>query len=326
MSSLNLRVSSLPERSILDNILKSVVKSDGKLGGNHEERLKYRDEIIKILSNHLKGFKQGVHSTVYIPPIYPLEGFEYHLKELIKEDARPEEIYTMLTNLLKELQNLKIPKYCSDGHKKAASKCIESAKNAYGGKIYDFVDMYLAINKRTLINIARILTEQPSIQGCISALEVTIEEGGYRDVYQLCKNITLGRSKEDTLIKRIYSLARVYDGLLTILGIACHCDLARRHKRQPLSYILSPTPFTRVFINVMLGNIPAESYIEAYKSFIECATRAYPNSVDYAIAYCSKYIIEKWKYIGIDTEASLIKAPLRALYLVINEIPKDFTY
>jgi len=304
---------------VLESIFTKVIKRDGKLTSTKKNRLKYHIEIMKTLSEHLTGFKQGIYSTIYVPPLYPLEGFEYHLIPIINSYNKPEDIYIRFTNLLKELQELREPLY-TEGHKKAALKCIEVAKPIYGEKVYSFVNKYVNLNKTVLIDIVRKLIENNSIAGCTSAIEEVFEEENYGEIYRLCKKIKLGKNKHDIFRRRIISLGRTYDGILIFLGVASNYEPAKTIREEHRSYLLLRTPFTRAFINVMLRNIQVEDYVEAYKDFIECVVKTYPNSAEYIASYCGELLNNKWRHIGVESEYYLNKNIIKALYAMINEL------
>lgn len=305
---------------VLESIFDNVIKGDGKLTGTTKDRLKYHIEIMKTLSEHLTGFKQGIYSTIYVPPLYPLKGFEYHLIPIINSYNKPEDIYIRFTNLLKELQELREPLY-KEGHKKAALKCIEVAKPIYGEKVYSFVNKYVNLNKTILIDIVRKLIENNSIAGCTSAIQEVFEEENYDEIYRLCEEIKLGRGENNDFKRRIISLGRTYDGILIFLGVASNYEPARIiRKKEYRSYLLLRTPFTRAFINVMLRNIQVEDYVKAYKDFIECVVKTYPNSAEYIASYCGELLNNKWRHIGVESEYYLNKNIIKALYAMINEL------
>ena len=315
------------EDSVLKSIYTCVVKEgDGKPTGHKEERLNYHNKIMKTLSEHLVGFKQDIYSTIYVPPLYPLEGFEYHLipiiNTIINVDNKPEKIYTIFASLLRELQELRDPLY-TEGLEKAALKCIEAAKPIYGEKVYSFVNKYVNLNKTILIDITRKLIENNSIAGCTNAIKEVLKEETYSEIYMLCKDIRLGKNETDKFSKRITGLGRTYDGVLIFLGVASNYEIAkdiRFKERQYRSYLLQRTPFTRAFINVMLRNIQVEDYVEAYKDFIECVVKTYPNSAEYIASYCGELLNNKWRHIGVESEYYLNKNIIKALYAMINEL------
>jgi hypothetical protein len=316
----------LPENSVLERILKRALTSTGSVQGNREKRLKYRHEILKILAEHVNGFKQGLYSTVYFPLVYPLDYFEYFLMPVIVGETRgkrePRNIYEDITSLLRELQNLRDP-YRHQSHKEATLKCIEVSKH-YENKVYAFVDKYLAINRTTLINIASIILEQPDIKGSIDAIYRLISEENYMEILRTCKDIQVGGSKYDTIKHRLYGLARTYDALLIMLGAGYHFDPSERDrvslKRRPglESHDLRRTMFTQAFIYVMLGNYPVESYVQAYKSFVECVVKLYREPIEHTSRLCSEEL-NKWKTIGLETSLDMVREISRVLYALIDE-------
>jgi hypothetical protein len=310
------------EIKLIERIARKTIKSDGKLYGRSEEKLRCYDRIMELLSNYINGFKSGNYTTTYIPLAYPIKDFAYHLKAVLENDnERPEKIYIILTRLLKEFQVLKTPIHL-ESLRKATSLFIDVAK-PYGKKAYEFVDRYMAINKETLIDIARILIEHGSIQGCIDAIRSSFEDRGYTDLSQLLE-LKVGKHKDDKLIKRIYSIARYYDSILIIFGAACHYARADKLRKQYASHILTRTPFTRTFIDVLLGNVSVKDYIEAYKNFVECVASNYPAPLSYVVSRCAERLAE-WKYIGIETEY-FMETPSRTIYAIINDIFKGATY
>jgi len=313
----------MEREGLVAELVRGVIKSDGKLRSSVKERLRYRREILEVLSKHISGFRQGTYSTVYVPPAYPLDGFVYQLKPLVVGSGSPEEVYARLVKLLRELQNLQAPFY-SEGHRRVASMLFGFAR-AYGRRVYHFADRYMAINRSTLIDIARVLAKHGSIPGSISAIKLSAEDKEYIDLYRLLYKIKVGKHESDKLIDRVYSISRVYDGVLVMSGAACHYGVNRRLAERITSYILSRTPFTPVFMDVMFGNISAEEYVEAFKSFVECAVREYPASAYHATLRCAEKLAARWRRIGVETMYPL-DTPLLAIYAIIEDTSKGFTY
>jgi hypothetical protein len=304
---------------ILERIVDRVIKGDGKLRERSEED---RREVMRALSEHLKGFRGGSFSTIYVPFSYPLDGFENHLKPVVGDCKHPEEVYLRLATLLKELQSLRTPL-----RTKAYENIIEEvdrARPSYGEKVYDFVDRYLTINRKTLVDIVRILDEHGSLLGCISAIESSLQEQGYEDMRYLL-DLRMGSHKDDTLRRRLYAIARLYDGLLIMLGAAYHYDRGRRLRKRYTSYVLVRSPFSQAFINLVLGSISAEDYIKALRSFIELAVQLSRDPLEYAVSRCSEQLA-MWRGIGVEVEPYLIRGTLQTIRAAVDEISKGLTY
>jgi hypothetical protein len=304
---------------ILKEIVDSVIKGDGKL---RERSREDRKEVMRTLSEHLKGFRRGSFPTIYVPLSYPLDGFENHLKPVLKNCKHSEEVYLKLATLLKELQSLKTP-FRTGAYESIIEK-IDKARPSHGEKVYDFVDRYMVISRKTLVDIVRILNEHGSIGGCISAIESSFQEQGYEDMYYLL-DLRVGSHKDDTLRKRLYAIARLYDGLLVTLGAAYHYDRGRRLRKRYSSYVLLQSPFSQAFIDLVLGSVSAEDYIKAFKGFIEHAVRLSTDPLEYAVSRCSEQLAE-WRKIGVEVEPYLIRGALQAIRATVDEISKGLAY
>jgi hypothetical protein len=305
---------------ILEKIVDNVIKGDGKLRGRSG---KDRKEVMRTLSEHLKGFRKGSFSTIYVPLSYPLDGFENHLKPLLENcKYPPEEVYLKLTTLLKELQSLKTP-FRTKAYGSIIEK-VDKARPSHGEKVYNFVDRYMTINRKTLVDIVRILNEHGSVSGCISAIESSFQEQGYEDMHYLL-DLRMGDHKDDTLRKRLYAIARLYDGLLVMLGAAYHYDRGRRLRKRYSSYVLMQSPFSQAFIDLVLGSVSAEDYIKAFRSFIEHAIRLSTDPLEYAVSRCGEQLAE-WRKIGVEVEPYLIRGALQTIRATVDEISKGLAY
>ncbi|MCC6021468.1 MAG: hypothetical protein LM577_08940 [Thermoproteaceae archaeon] len=305
--------------SVLEIIAKRVVTSSGKIYGNKEARQQLRREISEILARTVTDFKRGRLSTVYLPPAYPLDGFEYALAPVISEN--PEETYARLAALLGELAGR--ARYMHERWREAAEKCVETAA-IEDSKTRDFVWTLLSINKEMLLHIAKQIAypTRMGVEGAITAIYEFIMLNNCAPVFLKCKDIPLGRSRQDKWSKRLFAVARVYDGLLVILGAAFHWDLAKilRHRfRRYESYSLRPTVFTRMFIHALLGNVKVENYISAYRDFVECITSLSERPAEVIASHCAE-VLNRWRAAGAMTDDFLVRAVTYTLYDLINSI------
>ncbi len=298
--------------SILNSILNNVIKSDGKI---KEGRLSEYRKVVDTLAKSLKEFKQGKSSTVYLPFAYPLEhkGIERCLAPIMGENVTAEEVYTKLTRLLREVVALDF-KYPTPKHEEAAKKCRGFVEQGHRVDINECLRMLLTINRETLFHITRIISGSGLIVGSISAIRKVQKEHGC-EIVKSCEEIALGANvKHDTISKRVYSIARIYDCLLIIFGVAYN-PMPKLRKQE--SVALGSTPFTRVFINTLLKAITPEDYINALRNFIECVAIAYPEPVENAIQYCQESL-SKWRFIGV--ESRNVGSIIGVLYSLIDEL------
>ena len=300
---------------ILDSILNNVIKSDGKI---KEGKLSEYRKVVGTLARFVKEFKQDKSSTIYLPFAYPLEhkGIERCLAPIMGENVTAEEVYTKLTRLLKEVVALDF-KYPTPKHEEAARKCREFVGQGHRVDVNECLRMLLTINRETLFHIARIISGSGLTVGSISAIREIQKERGC-EIVKSCEEIALGtNTKFDIIRSRIYSIARVYDSLLIILGVAY--NPATKLRKQE-SVALASTPFTRAFINVLLKAITPEDYINALRSFIECVARVHPEPIENAIQYCQE-LLNKWRFLGVGNRNA--ESVIGVLYNLIDELLQE---
>jgi hypothetical protein len=297
---------------ILDSILSNAIKSDGKI---KESRLSEYRKVVDALARFVKEFKQGKSSTIYLPFAYPLEhkGIERCLAPVMGENVTAEEVYTKLARLLKEVVALDF-KYPTPKHVEAMKKCREFVGQEHGVDIDGCLRTLLTINRETLFHIARIISGSGLIVGSITAIR-KIQKERKCEVVKPCEEIALGANTKFDIVKsRIYSIARVYDCLLMILGVA-YSPVTKLRKQE--SVALGSTPFTRTFTNVLLKAITPEDYINALRSFIECVARVYPEPIENAVQYCQE-LLNRWRFIGVGNRN--VESVIGVLYDLINEL------
>jgi hypothetical protein len=269
-----------------------------------------RRTLRALLADHVRGFKTGVYSTIYLPLAYPLDRFACFLAPLLQHS----DVYSAVTSILRELRDLRDP-YRPRELNPGTRLCIETAL-LHDSSVHRFVDRYLAVNRATVTNIARVLLEQPCVEGSIEAMYKLLLEDGFARVFRECKS---------ALRKSLSKLATVYDALLVLLGVAHHYNpvevvrvalgLGKR------SCLLRHTAFTQAFIYVMLGNFPVESYIEAYRALVECAVRLHREPLGYTTQLCSEEL-GKWRHIGVDTDHNTVRELVRTIYALVDEALK----
>jgi hypothetical protein len=266
-----------------------------------------RRALLANLADRIRGFKSGIYSTIYLPLAYPLNRLECSLTLLLQSN----EAYNILTSILKELQNLREPCRLRE-HSEIAQLCVKTA--SHYDNVYKFVDKYLSINRTTMVNIARVLLEQPCIESSLDAICELILENKLGSIFRTCKPI---------LRKSLTKLATIYDTLLILIGVASHYNpiekakiaLGLKHK----SNILRRTIFTQAFIYIMLGAYPVENYVEAYKTLVECTVKLYREPLGYVTHTCSEEL-EKWRTIGVEADTHIVEEHVRTIYALVNEV------
>jgi hypothetical protein len=302
----------LLNESILDLISDNIIKGDGKI---KESKLSEYRKVVDTLAKSLKEFKRGKSSTVYLPFAYPLEdkGIERCLAPIMGENVTAEEVYTKLTKLLREVVALDF-KYPTPKHEEAAEKCREFVGQGHRVDINECLRMLLTINRETLLHITRIISGSGLIVGSISAIR-KVQKEHECEIVKSCEKIALGANvKHDIIRSRIYGIARIYDCLLIIFGVAYN-PMPKLRKQE--SVALGSTPFTRAFINTLLKAITPEDYINALRNFIECVAIAYPELIENAIQYCQESL-SKWRFIGV--ESRNVGSIIGVLYSLIDEL------
>ena len=302
----------MSNKSILHLILSNIIKSDGKI---KESKSNTYRKVMDALIKSLKEFKQGRSSTIYLPFIRSLkyENIERYLAPIIGGSVNAEEVYIKLTELLNEIVNLDF-EYPTPKHAEAVKKCREFIGQEHNTNVGECLRKLLTINKETLFHIARIIRGSGLIVGSISAIRIIQKECGC-DAVRLCEKIAMGtNTKYDTIRARIYSIAKTYDGLLIIFGVA-YSPIPKLRSQESIA--LGSTPFTHAFINVLLKAITPKNYIDALRDFIECVATVHPEPIENAVQYCQEFL-NKWRFMGIEDRN--IDNVISALYNLIDEL------
>ena len=259
----------------------------------HRDRgTSYSRKLLRTLAERVNGFRRGGQKTVYIPLAYPLDGLEHLLAPFIV--LEPDDVYKELVDLLEFLSRQRSLFY--DHVQRARVECVSMAgryDDAYG-----FADQLLAIHRITLMNLAMVLQELPSIDVLSAMVMLASGSHTYTNILKTCWKL---KSFRNTL----YKISRVYETLLVALGVTYHYDPSRkvwlaidgRHRPRTLH----ATPFAQAYIYMTLGNFSPNEYVEAYRTFEECTVRMYGEPLNYTVKICSEEL-EKWRKIGVNPE------------------------
>lgn len=310
----------------LEKLIYHLIGGSGKM---KETNVKNEDNIIKSLAKFVKSIWKGENQHIYLPIAWPLKGFG-GLEEILNRNSQSldsQEVLTSMKKLIIDLINLNRPYII---HRETFDKCRDAAKEIMGESKGDvvlaFINKYFTINKDLFREVLNILYTKTRIKGVWEAIEISILRfKEYSKIYEVCKNIRVGSSKDDTAVKRMYAIARFYDNLLIITASAAHeaesFEELKFGKGRRSSYTLYPTPFTKALNYVLDKGVGVDDYVEAYEGFVRTIIEGYINkrSPEEIVGLCLDSL-KQYKHIDVSTDEKVIRPSVEILLKILDEI------
>ncbi|MCC6019895.1 MAG: hypothetical protein LM577_00790 [Thermoproteaceae archaeon] len=255
----------------------------------------------RALARAAAGFRRGRLAAVYLPPAYPLDGFEYAIAPLI--GGGPEEAYARLAALLGELASW--ARYARWRWREAAERCAGSDGAA---------PALLSVGRESLLGLAEMVAH-PARMGVSSPAAALYELAALRAPRLLeCRDAR----------RALREAAAVLGGLLVALGAALHWDPSRPLRLRagiPAPRALRPTALTGMLARALQGAARPGDYIGAWRGLVECVARLADRPAEVAAARCAG-VLEGWREMGAAAEDLFVRATVYTLYDLIAALER----
>lgn len=304
---------------VLWEFVSNSIKSDGKM---KEQNL--TEEEVRELRNKLRtwlgALKRG-EGVAYLPFTAEPKGFRSAWL-FLRSEEKAEDVYVKIKALIEEIAGLRVP---IPIHNKSIEKCIEITPLSKKDKAVMFTSKYLSLNRLTIIQILDMLAYYGGFGGTISLLQRAITLEKLDDVYEGCKNVIVGGSKYDIVIKRLHALARMYDNLFVILGAAAHEPIRygemRFHRGRSEPYTLLATPFTRglQFVLTYASTNDINDYVSALREFTSIVIRSFNEDLTLATVKAKK-ALENYRHINLDISEDLLRRTMTTLRWLLSTL------